>query len=202
MKWLQTPPKTTTIRLNLLQTTADNAKKHIEKALNQCEYLSQTPLIESFYPIPEIILIRNIDENLICSEPRPECKEIIIDIPCASAVLRGAHIYGPGVLAMQSNTKIDEIVNIFADLEGTCKKGTNVVHESSQKQFIGIGKVKMQRFLLFAHDGCPRGIAIQVHQTVSCVPSIGSDYLGGQFGILQVNITCKWNHLFPYEIYE
>lgn len=44
----------------------------------------------------------------------------------------------------------------------------------------------MQRYQLFATDICPKGIAIQMHKTISNVPSIGCDFLKDQFGLLQV----------------
>lgn len=85
---------------------------------------------------------------------------------------------------MQSNTKIEEMVNIFADIEGLCKKGTNVVYASPHKLFVGIGQVKMQRFQLFKSES--RGIAVKVYETTSCVPSIGNNYLVDQHSLLQV----------------
>lgn len=85
---------------------------------------------------------------------------------------------------MQSNTKLEEMVNIFVDIEGLCKKGTNVVYLSLHKLFVGIGQVKMQRFQLFRSDS--RGIAIKVYETTSHVPSIGSCFLVDQHSLLQV----------------
>lgn len=40
---------------------------------------------------------------------------------------------------MQSNTKIDEVVNVFADLEGKCRREMNRVYELKHKMYIGIG---------------------------------------------------------------
>ena len=34
-------------------------------------------------------------------------KEIVVDPICAAAVLRGAHIYAPGVMAMMAGTGVD-----------------------------------------------------------------------------------------------
>lgn len=184
--WLKKAPKVTTVRVNLLQTSTDEVKKHILKTLKECDYLPSMPAVEEFKPISEMLIIRSIDEHLITTEPRPELKEVIVDVFCAAAILRGAHIYYPGVLAMQSNTKLNEMVNIFADVEGACKKGTNIVYESPQKTFIGIGRVKMQRHQLYGNEVHSKGVAIEVHQTISCVPSIGNDYLSDQFSLLQV----------------
>lgn len=178
-------PKTTTVRINLLRTSTAEAMTYILKAITDMKYLPACPKIEPLNLLPEIILIRNIDEILISTCPL-QCKEVIVDTSCAAAVLRGSHIYGPGVLAMQSNTKFGEIVNVFADIEGRCKRGANVRYESSQKYFIGIGQVKMQRFQLFGGNICSKGIAIEMHETISSVPSIGCDYLKDGFGLLQV----------------
>lgn len=73
---------------------------------------------------------------------------------------------------------------LFVDIEGHCKKGTKK-YESTYKKFIGIGEVKMQRYELFRTDICPKGIAIEMHETISCVPSIGCDFLKDQYGLLQ-----------------
>lgn len=112
-------------------------------------------------------------------------KEIIVDASCAAAVLRGAHIYAPGVINMLSGTKLDEIVNVFADLAGTCKKGANKPHQSNQNVFIGIGQVKMQRYQLFNTKGSPSGVAIRMLDNVSNVPCLGSIFSSLNIGILQ-----------------
>lgn len=155
--------------------------------LEELKYLPRVPEVELFASIPEMILIQSIDENAISYQPCPHHKEIIVDVSCGAAVLRGSHIYSPGVMAMQSNTKLDEIVNIYVDIEGRCKKGMNIVYESPKKVFIGIGQVKMQRHQLYGIDAL-KGVAIEVHETISCVPSIGCDYLSDQFSLLQVRL--------------
>lgn len=187
VEWLKKTPKITTIRVNSLRKSVNDVKTHISAMLKELPYLPTVPEVELFDSIPEMILIHSIDENAISYQPRTQCREVIVDASCAAAVLRGSHIYSPGVMAMQSNTQLDEIVNIYVDIEGRCKKGTNIVYESSQKVFIGIGQVKMQRHQLYGIDACMKGIAIEVHETISCVPSIGCDYLNDQFSLLQVN---------------
>lgn len=196
IEWLQKTPKITTIRINLLRTSGDVVKSHISEMLTKLEYLPSCPKVELFEAIPELILIHGMDESLICCQPHPEYKEIIVDVSCAAAILRGSHIYSPGVVAMQSNTKINEMVNVFVDIEGLCKKGTNIIYTSSQKLFIGIGQVKMQRHQLYGIDACMKGTAIEMHQTISCVPSIGCDYLNDHFGLLQVIIQTKLKQRF------
>lgn len=89
VEWLQQTPKTTTIRVNLLRVSSENVKTHITKIIKSLEYLPICPKIEIFQPLPEILLIQNIDEKLINFQPIERCKEIVVDVSCGVAVLRG-----------------------------------------------------------------------------------------------------------------
>lgn len=142
-------PKTTTIRVNRLKTTAAELCIKIDKSL-----LPEIPSITVHPQFPDILSISSFDDA--STMPVGELKEIAVDINCAASILRGAHLYAPGVLSMASNTSIGERVNVYADVDGTCKKGTNVTHESPTKVFIGIGIVKQQRYQLFGANLTPR----------------------------------------------
>lgn len=63
----------------------------------------------------------------------------------------GAHLYAPGVLSMETNTGLGEKVNIFADIDGTCKRGATSF-ESPNKRLIATGTVLMQRHQLFRNN--------------------------------------------------
>lgn len=67
----------------------------------------------------------------------------------------GAHLYAPGVLSMESNTGLNEYVNVFVDIEGTCKRGATTF-DSPNKLFIASGIVHMQRHQLFRNNITPR----------------------------------------------
>lgn len=140
------------------------------------------PLLTSFAAIPEVLLIENGYDvaTELCGS-----KEIIVDNICGAAVLRGAHIYSPGVLAMQSNTKLNEMVNVYADLEGACKKGTNNVYQSARKLFVGIGRVKMQRYQLYGKNACAKGVAVEMVKTLSGVPSLSESCIPSGRAVLQ-----------------
>lgn len=166
LQWLCQTPKTTSYRVNHLQTTTENFVKKVNYASesSQCTVTTDTAL-------PEVVLLSE-SKNPIATHDST-LKEVIVDKSCGAALLRGAHIYAPGVLAMQSGTKQDEMVNVFADLEGKCKKGTTTEFASDQKTFIGIGRVKQQRYQLYGDGIDPKGIAVEMTSTISGVPSIG-----------------------------
>lgn len=187
LKWLCTTPKTTTIRINTLTSSSDAIRKHIDE---NTDGVAVKPMLRDFAAIPCVLIIEN-EHDL----PVEQCnrKEIVVDTVCGAAVLRGAHIFAPGVLAMQTNTKLDEIVNVYADVDGVCKKGTNTVYESARKIFLGIGRVKMQRYRLYNNNTCAKGIAVEMVKTVSGVPSIGHSFIPLGAGVLQnlPSIVCS-----------
>lgn len=93
VEWLQKTPKTTTIRVNLLRNSSENARNHITKAIMDLEHLIVCPKIDLFQPIPEILLIQNIDENCVNDRPNERYKEIMVDVSCGVAVLRGTQTF-------------------------------------------------------------------------------------------------------------
>lgn len=159
LQWICRTPKTTTIRCNLLKNSSENVCTEITKYWNDRNIL---PKIEINNQIPELITIKNLNTKMNLSPNLDIQKEIIVDVSCGASILRGAHLYGPGVLAMPSNTSVGECVNIYADFDKKCKKGTNILYDSNYKIFIGIGVTEMQRFQLFGANIDPRYIEISI----------------------------------------
>lgn len=89
VEWLQQTPKITSIRVNLLRVSSEIVKNNILKTCMDLEYLPICPKIQIFQPIPEILLIENIDEQFVNCRPNEQFKEIIVDVSCGVAVLRG-----------------------------------------------------------------------------------------------------------------
>ncbi|KAL9905771.1 tRNA (cytosine(72)-C(5))-methyltransferase NSUN6 isoform 2-T2 [Glossina fuscipes fuscipes] len=141
LTWLCTAPSITTYRVNLLQTTTECYKDYVENLLKG-RYKS-SPKIYTLSDLPEVLCIGSVSTPETLKPSMIEQREIIVDDCCGAAVLRGAHIYAVGVLAMESGTKLHDIVNVYADLTGKCKKGAKT------------------------------GIAVEMLNTVSSVPSIG-----------------------------
>lgn len=118
----------------------------------------------SIHPrLPELITIRpsgvDYDQLLSQQRPQPGLGEVIVDVACGASILRGAHLYAPGVLAMRAHTKLDELVNIYADYDGGCLKGNSAQeYESEHKVWLGVGVVRMRRFELFGANLKPRWV--------------------------------------------
>ncbi|KAF2903633.1 hypothetical protein ILUMI_02540 [Ignelater luminosus] len=191
LKWLCTSPQVTSFRVNTLNYTtnevqtriADEIKKLLLKTAIKVQHDLIAPNIEIHSVLPEVILLHNLNKNWLSLET--QLKEIVIDVNCAAAVLRGAHIFAPGVLGMESGINKEDKVSIYADLSGKCKKGLLKKYECLQKMFIGNGVVKMVRYELFGENLKPVGIAIEVTDTISHCPNIGEDFLENGSAILQ-----------------
>lgn len=149
------PPKTTTVRVNLLQTTRQSIRKLIEPLLTD----SAGRLIDHSLLFDVLSFTGNTNSELLLLLPSNEATgEVMVDIRCAAALLRGAHIFAAGVLSMAGAAASNDLVNIFADVEGTCKKGAKVPHASALKVFIGCGRIRMDRSQLFGVNLNPRYI--------------------------------------------
>ncbi|KAJ8918586.1 hypothetical protein NQ315_013091 [Exocentrus adspersus] len=111
LKWLGSPPKITSYRVNTLKTNSEEVLARIQKHISEVLGSSFQVKVEIPAIIPNVVIIHSYFKE---GFDRYD-KEIIVDVDCAAAVLRGAHVYAPGVLAMMSGTKIDDSVSIYAD---------------------------------------------------------------------------------------
>ncbi|XP_017861004.1 PREDICTED: LOW QUALITY PROTEIN: putative methyltransferase NSUN6 [Drosophila arizonae] len=172
LSWLCKTPRITTYRINTLRTSVADYKLKLETKLSAL-YGSSAPLVYGLKEIPEMLCISPLDTTT--DNKYDDCrKELIVDTSCGAAVLRGAHIYAPGVLAMESGTQLHELVNVFADLPGKCKRGTSTRYDCNEKIFIGVGEVLMQRHQLYNNKEQPAsGIAVRMQTNVSGVPTLG-----------------------------
>ncbi len=87
--WLRTTPKTTCIRVNLLQTSSDEIKRLLLDALMKNHpAIIEYPRVSTVENFPEVILIENLrNTNDLVSIAAG--KEVIVDVNCAASILRG-----------------------------------------------------------------------------------------------------------------
>ncbi|XP_023310788.1 putative methyltransferase NSUN6 isoform X2 [Anoplophora glabripennis] len=180
-KWLCSSPKITSYRVNYLKSNSEEVlemtRKYISKVLG-----TNSVIVEKHLLIPNVIVIQHDLEKKILEKYD---KEVVVDVDCASAVLRGAHIYAPGVLAMMSGTQVGDKISIYADSKKKCKRGLQKLYEDNGKIFIGNGESKMVRHELFGENLALSGVAVQVIDTISGCPSLGDNFLPPGLALLQ-----------------
>eukprot|EP00058_Branchiostoma_floridae_P014033 XP_002599521.1 hypothetical protein BRAFLDRAFT_80967 [Branchiostoma floridae] len=76
-------------------------------------------------------------------------KEIMVDIHCGAAILRGAHIFAPGVLGATADVQAGDQVSVYVDVEGKCLRGFQKPY-SGPRVFVGNGVARMSRDDIFS----------------------------------------------------
>ena len=95
---LSKPPLYTVVRINTLQTSIAEAKSSLQNHLTQeCPNGSSQSFNVTEHPqIPDILLV---SAKEVAAKPSERKDEVIVGCQCGTAVLRGAHVFAPGVLA-------------------------------------------------------------------------------------------------------
>ena len=102
--------------------------------------------------IPDLVVISGTGS----SEVPVLDKVVVVSVGCATAVLRGANVFAPGVLGVQSGVRKGEAVSVFADLRGTCLAGFKPTQEQLQQggeaafRHLGNGTLHLARWQLFS----------------------------------------------------
>ncbi|XP_053609521.1 tRNA (cytosine(72)-C(5))-methyltransferase NSUN6 [Plodia interpunctella] len=187
--WLSKPPKYTTFRINILrQFEHENLKKFL---LKQSKELNCAENIPNFYLLrPDCLVIEQWPNDLKLEKG---AKHVVVDALCAAAVLRGAHVFAPGVMGVPSGSQKGDIVDIYGDITGQCKRGLKVGYDG-KKQYVGTGILKMTRNDLFENGVQPSGIAVHTLLPASRLPVI-NETLYPKGAILLQNlpsIVCGW----------
>ncbi|EPY77168.1 putative methyltransferase NSUN6 [Camelus ferus] len=74
--------------------------------------------------------------------------EVVVGAQCGSAVLRGAHVYVPGIVSASKFMKAGDVVSIYSDIKGKCKKGAKEF--DGTKIFLGNGISELSRREIFS----------------------------------------------------
>nr|XP_022907748.1 putative methyltransferase NSUN6 [Onthophagus taurus] len=178
LKWLCSTPNITSLRVNTLTNDVEDVLNVIKT------YLNDNNIKVEIHPIlKEVIIIHNIPiERLDLNKKK---QEVIIDVHCGASVLRGAHIFAPGVIGMQKGAQLNDKVSVYVDVNKKCKKGFCDIFNLGRKVFVGNGVVKMTRKELFCDNNSLKGIAIEMLATTSGCPTLNINNLPTGSCILQ-----------------
>ncbi|CAH0715552.1 unnamed protein product, partial [Brenthis ino] len=194
--WLSEPPKFTVFRINnLMKFDCNELLIYLE---NQRKELNCVQIPNLYFLKSDCIIIEQWPEVTTHEETK---NKVIVDSLCASAVLRGAHVYAPGVLGLATNCQINERIDIYGDIDGQCKRGLKVEY-NGKKKYVGTGYLKMLRYELFVKGVQPNGIAVQTLLPKSRLPVINDTlYPKGQLLLQNLpSIVVGWVvNAMPFE---
>lgn len=187
-EWFSRPPKYTTLRINKLRKKFDS--DIVKTFLRNIEELKSSDIPNMYFKGSDCLVI---EQWPICGEIKQAGQEVIVDAACAAAVLRGAHVFAPGVMGLPTSIALHDRVDVYGDLEGKCKKGLKVPFEGP-KLFVGTGYLRQTRKQLYDDTVNPSGIAVEIILPASKLPVINENLFPMGDVLLQnlPSIVCGW----------
>lgn len=159
---LSHPPLFTCLRASTHLHSLQDIQRRLQQHLAQQE---SSPSVYAHPQLPDVLL-------LPVHGPRPVdplASEVIVGAQCGNAVLRGAHVFTPGILSTPKYMKVGEVVSVFSDVEGKCTRGAKEF--KGKKVFLGNGISEVDRSEIFSPDGPGKGVAIRMTEPLYQSPS-------------------------------
>lgn len=162
---LSHPPSMTTVRVNTHLGSVQHVRGLLLEELQKQFGESSIPVVQ--HPaLPDVLLIP-------MTGPRKNIErqqgEVIVGAQCGNAVLRGAHVYVPGIVSASKFMKAGDVISVYSDINGKCKKGAKEF--DGTKVFLGNGISELSRKDIF--NGLPdlKGIGIRMTEPIYLSPS-------------------------------
>ncbi|XP_034416442.1 tRNA (cytosine(72)-C(5))-methyltransferase NSUN6 isoform X3 [Cyclopterus lumpus] len=95
--------------------------------------------------------------------------EVVVGAQCGSAVLRGAHVFVPGIVASPKYMKAGDAVSVLSDLEGRCTRGATSFQ--GNRVFVGNGVAQIDRSSIFCTAEPAKGIGVRMVEPLYQSPS-------------------------------
>nr|XP_044990891.1 tRNA (cytosine(72)-C(5))-methyltransferase NSUN6 isoform X2 [Jaculus jaculus] len=143
LRRLSHPPSFTTVRVNTHLASVEHVKRLLLEELEKFNGL-QVPVLQ--HPdLPDVFLIPVIGPR---KNIRKQQCEVIVGAQCGNAVLRGAHVYVPGIVSASKFMKAGDVISVYSDIKGKCKKGAKEF--DGAKVFLGNGISELSRKEIFS----------------------------------------------------
>ncbi|XP_046535110.1 tRNA (cytosine(72)-C(5))-methyltransferase NSUN6 isoform X1 [Equus quagga] len=162
---LSHPPSFTTVRVNTHLASVQHVKNllldELQKQFNGLSVpVLQHPDLQDVLLIPVIGPRKNIRKQ--------QC-EAIVGAQCGNAVLRGAHVYVPGIVSASKFMKAGDVISVYSDIKGKCKRGAKEF--DGTKVFLGNGISELSRKEIFSGLHELKGVGIRMTEPVYLSPS-------------------------------
>ncbi|XP_073715698.1 tRNA (cytosine(72)-C(5))-methyltransferase NSUN6 isoform X2 [Misgurnus anguillicaudatus] len=165
---LSHPPMFTCVRasthLHPLRDIQHKLQQHITQ-ISSHEGRGSPAVIHTHSHLPDVLLVPVHGPRCVDSLD----SEVIVGAQCGNAVLRGAHVFTPGVLSAPKFMKAGDVVSVFSDIDGKCTRGAKEFQ--GKKVFLGNGVSQVERSEIFCSDGPNKGLAIRMTEPLYQSPS-------------------------------
>ncbi|XP_029003094.1 tRNA (cytosine(72)-C(5))-methyltransferase NSUN6 isoform X2 [Betta splendens] len=164
---LSHPPSHTCVRASTHLSSLEDIQHKLGEELRK-QMCSSSTVSQQILPHPQIpdVLLLPVDG------PRPVkqlSSGVVVGAQCGSAVLRGAHVFAPGIVASPKYMKAGDVVSVFSDLEGKCTRGATSFQ--GKKVFVGNGVAEIDRSNIFCTDKPVKGVGVRMLEPLYQSPS-------------------------------
>ncbi|OWF36336.1 putative methyltransferase NSUN6 [Mizuhopecten yessoensis] len=176
---LGTPPLFTTLRTNPMagrthKDLLDVVKAEIAKNYNEKGW--QEPCIYYHSVVKNLIVVDGRGPDL---DLQKHDKQVVVDLACGMAVLRGADVFAQGIMGCPLGMSEEDAVSVYCDVNHTCLKGATKFQEGSMV-FVGNGTARVSREKLFCSKESVSGVGISMTQPLfeaPCLTDLCSDLI-------------------------
>ncbi|XP_064410808.1 tRNA (cytosine(72)-C(5))-methyltransferase NSUN6 isoform X2 [Latimeria chalumnae] len=165
LRRLAHPPAFTTVRVNSHLASMEHVQQLLTEEIHK--QFNRTSISVLRHPeLSDVLLIPVIGprENL-----ERHTSQVIVGFQCGSAVLRGAHVFAPGILSAPKFMKTGDLVSVYSDIDAKCRRGA--IEFQGTKVFIGNGIAQLSRDGIFCSTSPVKGIGIRMIEPVYLSPS-------------------------------
>lgn len=155
------------MRVNTRLTSTEAAKNSVQRYLNE-SYSAFAPQVVCHPSIPDLLVLAGRQSPC---HLQPSSREVVVRRDCAEAVLRGAHVYVPGIMGAPKGLQAGQQVAVYGDLDGQCLKGRTRPYRG-RRVFIGNGTTLVSRADIFVNQ-VSEGCAVQMTEPLSGCPPLG-----------------------------
>ncbi|XP_076617132.1 tRNA (cytosine(72)-C(5))-methyltransferase NSUN6 isoform X1 [Chaetodon auriga] len=167
---LSHPPSCTCVRANTHLAPLEEIRHKLAEELKKqqmCDSSAEEVSLQILpHPrVPDVLL-------LPVDGPRPVkqlSSELVVGAQCGSAVLRGAHVFVPGIVASPKYMKAGDVVSVFSDMEGKCTRGATSFQ--GKRTFLGNGVAQIDRSSIFCTGEPVKGIGVRMVDPLYRSPS-------------------------------
>jgi len=163
---LATPPLVSVVRVNLNHTEINDAIGLMTEYLRSL-HQGENYVVTKHNELDDVLVVTS---KQVLGRYKIHAKEVIVDAICGAAILRGADLFAPGVLAADPSMKIGCPVSIFVDVDKKCRKGL-MQRFAGSRFFAGSGVSRVERKSLFEKNVSQNGIAIHITEPKYNLPS-------------------------------
>ncbi|XP_058484048.1 tRNA (cytosine(72)-C(5))-methyltransferase NSUN6 isoform X2 [Solea solea] len=166
---LSHPPSHTCVRVSTHLASLDEIRLKLAEALQKqmCGSSAEDVSLQIVpHPrIPDVLLLPVDGPRAV----KQLSSEVVVGAQCGSAVLRGAHVFTPGIIASPKYMKAGDVVSVFSDLEGKCTRGATSFQ--GKTAFVGNGVSEVERSSIFCSDKPAKGVGIRMVEPLYWSPS-------------------------------